>query len=60
MEREKRRLTVSSRTFHELAERVEQKAREVFRLAGQEATTAGVAERLTASEPAAGDEPIDR
>ena len=36
MEREKRRVSISSRTFHELAERVEQKAREVFRLAGQE------------------------
>ena len=38
MEREKRRVSISSRTFHELAERVEQKAREVFRLAGQEDT----------------------
>lgn len=60
MEREKRRLASSSRPFHELAERVEQKAREVFRLAGQEDADGRVAERLAASDPAAGDQPIDR
>ena len=60
MEREKRRLAISSRTFHELAERVEQKAREVFRLAGQEDDDGRVAEHLTASDPSARDELVDR
>lgn len=59
MEREKRRLAISSRTFQELAERVEQKAREVFRLAGQEDDDGRLAERLTASKPSAVDDPID-
>ena len=59
MEREKRRVSISSRTFHELAERVEQKAREVFRLAGQEDDDGRLAARLTASDSSA-DHSIDR
>jgi signal transduction histidine kinase len=59
MEREKRRVSISSRTFHELAERVEQKAREVFRLAGQEDEDGRLAARLTASDSSA-DHTIDR
>jgi signal transduction histidine kinase len=60
MEREKRRLAISSRTFNELAERVEQKEREVFRLAGQEEADGRMAEGVTASDPAAVDQPIER
>ena len=60
MEREKRRLAISSRTFQELAERVEQKAREVFRLAGQEEYDGLAASRLTASDQVSADEPIDQ
>ncbi len=60
MEREKRRVAISSRTFHELAERVEQKAREVFRLAGQEEDDGRLAASLTASDPTAEQESIDR
>ena len=59
MEREKRR-AISSRTFHELAERVEQKAREVFRLAGQEEDDGRLAASLTAADPTAEEESIDR
>jgi hypothetical protein len=59
MEREKRRLAISSRTFQELAERVEQKAREVFRLAGQEDDDGRTVQGRTASDPL-GDQAIDR
>ncbi|HKG56450.1 MAG TPA: hypothetical protein VKA85_04335 [Candidatus Limnocylindrales bacterium] len=44
LEREKRQLDVSSKPFHDLAERVEAKAREVFRLAGQESRDGYAAE----------------
>jgi signal transduction histidine kinase len=60
LEREKRQLAISSRTFDELAERVEQKEREVFRLAGQEEADGRIAEGVTGSDPAAVDQPIDR
>jgi hypothetical protein len=46
LEREKRTLDVSSKPFHDLAERVEAKAREVFRLAGQETDDGDRAEAL--------------
>lgn len=36
LEREKHRQQASSQPFHELAERVDAKAREVFRIAGEE------------------------
>jgi signal transduction histidine kinase len=60
MEREKRGLAISSRTFHELAERVEQKAREVFRLAGEEEDDGLAADRPTAPHSTSADELIDR
>ncbi|MDQ6794180.1 MAG: hypothetical protein M3067_05070 [Chloroflexota bacterium] len=60
MEREKRRVSISSRTFHELAERVEQKAREVFRLAGQEESDGLAAERLATSDASAREKLIDQ
>jgi hypothetical protein len=46
LEREKRTLDVSSKPFHDLAERVEAKAREVFRLAGQESDDGDRADAL--------------
>jgi len=53
LEREKRQLDVSSKPFHDLAERVEAKAREVFRLAGQETDDGGRAELLAETDLAA-------
>jgi signal transduction histidine kinase len=46
LERQKRQLDVASKPFHDLAERVEAKAREVFRLAGQEADDGESADAL--------------
>jgi signal transduction histidine kinase len=46
LEREKRREKISGRSFRELAERVEAKAREVFRIAGEETVDAHAAARL--------------
>jgi signal transduction histidine kinase len=46
LEREKRRQKLSGRPFRELAERVEAKAREVFRIAGEETDDAKAASRL--------------
>jgi hypothetical protein len=51
LERAKRREKISGRPFRELAERVEQKAREVFRIAGEETDDAHAAARLD-GEPA--------
>jgi hypothetical protein len=45
LEREKRLQDVSSRPFHDLARQVEEKAREVFRLAEQEERHGSVASR---------------
>ena len=47
LEREKRRQKISGRPFRELAERVEAKAREVFRLAGEESADADAAAGLS-------------
>jgi signal transduction histidine kinase len=52
LEREKRRQKLSGRPFRELAERVEAKAREVFRIAGEETDDARAASRLEESDPA--------
>ena len=46
LERAKRREKISGRPFRELAERVEEKAREVFRIAGEETDDAHAAARL--------------
>jgi hypothetical protein len=55
LEREKRTLDVSSKPFHDLAERVEAKAREVFRLAGQESDDGDRADALVDAGRAEGD-----
>jgi signal transduction histidine kinase len=59
LEREKRREKISGRPFRELAERVEAKAREVFRIAGEETVDAQAAARLTEDDPASGDLTIE-
>jgi hypothetical protein len=53
LEREKRREKISGRPFRELAERVEAKAREVFRIAGEETVDAKAASRLDDTEAGA-------
>jgi hypothetical protein len=45
LEREKRQQEISSKPFHDLAEQVEAKAREVFRLAGEETEDAAALAR---------------
>ncbi|HEY0444603.1 MAG TPA: hypothetical protein VGC90_10295 [Candidatus Limnocylindrales bacterium] len=50
LEREKRQQQISSQPFHDLAERVEAKAREVFRLAGEEVEDGRAAEQTGSSE----------
>lgn len=59
LEQEKHRQRVSSQPFHELAERVEAKAREVFRLAGEETEDGRTAEADDAESAAGPDEPDD-
>jgi signal transduction histidine kinase len=59
LEREKRREKISGRPFRELAERVEAKAREVFRIAGEETVDAQAASRLTEDDAATADLTIE-
>ncbi|HEV8490131.1 MAG TPA: hypothetical protein VGQ58_10130 [Candidatus Limnocylindrales bacterium] len=56
LEREKRLQDVSSRPFHELARQVEEKAREVFRLAEQQEYHGAAAAH---DDPIEGAEPDD-
>jgi hypothetical protein len=53
LEREKRGLEVSSDQFQAMAKRVEDKAREVFRLAEEQQQDGEVVDRLEAEDPGA-------
>jgi hypothetical protein len=59
LEREKRREKMSGRPFRDLAERVEAKAREVFRIAGEETVDAHAASRLDEADPEGGGSTIE-
>jgi signal transduction histidine kinase len=59
LEREKRREKISGRPFRELAERVEAKAREVFRIAGDETLDAHAASGLDEHDPETGGSTIE-
>jgi signal transduction histidine kinase len=59
LEREKRRQKLSGRPFRELAERVEDKAREVFRIAGEETDDAKAASPLAEVDDASASSPIE-
>ena len=51
LEREKRSVEISSKPFHDLAKRVEEKARQVFRLAEEQQQDGALVDRLEAAEP---------
>jgi signal transduction histidine kinase len=51
LERQKRSLEISSEPFHDLARRVEEKAREVFRLAEEQQQDGEVVDKLEEAEP---------